>query len=417
MRRVLVILILIAAAAAGGGYWWYTTSQAAMTVEPLSASGSIEAEQVSITAEVGGRIVELNADEGDEVTAGQVLVQLDTAILLAQKREALAAVDTARANLAQVQAGPRAEEVAIAEAALAQAETARDGAKQAWQDALRLRDNPQQLDAQIDQARTQVKLAEENVDLIRAQLALLRDQHKQYEFVGDDRGKTTYQVLGKQIAAAEAAMEAAQAQLAGAQQHLANLLAMRDDPLVADSQVNAAKAAYDSAVAAVGVAQAALDALREGPMPEEVAVAEAQVAQAEAALELLNVQLDKMTLRSPLDGLITSRTVHAGETAAPGATLLTVADLTNVTLTVYIPEDEIGKVKVGQPVKVTVDSFPGQVFEGTVSYIASEAEFTPKNVQTKKERVNMVFAVKVTLPNPTHDLKPGMPADAEFAGE
>ena len=109
MRRVLVILILIVAAAAGGsGYWWYTTYQAAMTVEPLGASGSIEAEEVSITAEAGGRIVELSVDEGSEVTKGDVLVQLDTTILLAQKAQAQAAVETARANLAQVKAGPRA---------------------------------------------------------------------------------------------------------------------------------------------------------------------------------------------------------------------------------------------------------------------------------------------------------------------
>jgi multidrug resistance efflux pump len=102
--------------------------------------------------------------------------------------------------------------------------------------------------------------------------------------------------------------------------------------------------------------------------------------------------------------------------AAAGATLMTIANLDEVTLTIYIPEDEIGKVKVGQTVEVSVDSFPNKVFEGRVSYIASEAEFTPKNVQTKKERVNMVFAVKVKVPNPEHELKPGMPADAVIKG-
>ena len=95
---------------------------------------------------------------------------------------------------------------------------------------------------------------------------------------------------------------------------------------------------------------------------------------------------------------------------------MTIANLDEVTLTIYIPEDEIGKVKVGQTVEVSVDSFPGKVFEGRVNYIASEAEFTPKNVQTKKERVNMVFAVKVKIPNPGHELKPGMPADATIKG-
>ena len=101
-----------------------------------------------------------------------------------------------------------------------------------------------------------------------------------------------------------------------------------------------------------------------------------------------------------------------GEVASPGAVLMTVANLDEVTLTLYIAEDKIGRVKVGQGVEVRVDSYPGEVFEGEVSYISSEAEFTPKNVQTKEERVSMVFAVKVRIGNEGHKLKPGMPADA-----
>jgi HlyD family secretion protein len=121
-----------------------------------------------------------------------------------------------------------------------------------------------------------------------------------------------------------------------------------------------------------------------------------------------------MTLQSPIDGSVTSRSTHSGEAALAGATLLTVANLDEVKLTVYIPEDELGRVYLGQGVEVQVDSFPGRVFTGTVSYISQQAEFTPKNVQTEEERVNMVFAVRVRLPNPDHALKPGMPADAIF---
>jgi multidrug resistance efflux pump len=101
-----------------------------------------------------------------------------------------------------------------------------------------------------------------------------------------------------------------------------------------------------------------------------------------------------------------------GEVALAGATLLTIANLDEVELTIYIPEDELNRVYLGQEVGVQVDSFPGRVFSGTVSYISQQAEFTPKNVQTEKERVNMVFAVRVRLPNSEHLLKPGMPADA-----
>jgi multidrug resistance efflux pump len=155
-----------------------------------------------------------------------------------------------------------------------------------------------------------------------------------------------------------------------------------------------------------------LDELKAGPTVEELAVAEAQVAQAEASGAALEAQIEMMTLHSPIDGIVTSRSAHVGEAAMPGATLLTIANLDEVRLTIYVPEDELNRVYLGQEVEVQVDSFPGRVFMGTVSYISQRAEFTPKNVQTEKERVNMVFAVKVRLPNPEHVLKPGMPADA-----
>jgi len=160
------------------------------------------------------------------------------------------------------------------------------------------------------------------------------------------------------------------------------------------------------------VAQAKLIELKAGPTPEEIAVAEAQVALAQASLSGLLAQKDKMMLRSPIEGVVASRSASAGEAALPGATLLTVANLDEVKLTIYVPEDELQRVYLGQEVQVQVDSFPGRVFTGTVSYISQQAEFTPKNVQTEKERVNMVFAVKVRLPNPQYLLKPGMPADA-----
>jgi HlyD family secretion protein len=167
----------------------------------------------------------------------------------------------------------------------------------------------------------------------------------------------------------------------------------------------------------VEVAQASLDALLARPTPQEVSVAQAQVSQAEAALGILQVQLDKMSLRSPLSGLVSNRSIYVGETASPGDTLMTVANLEEVKLTVYIPENRYGRIQLGQQVDVEVDSYPDQVYQGHVVYISSEAEFTPRNVQTKEERVNTVFAVKILIPNPDHDLKPGMPADATIVVE
>jgi HlyD family secretion protein len=383
----------------------------------IEASGTIEAEEVVIASEFGGRIEDILADEGDEVEEGQLVVVLDTALLEAQLGEAEAAVDAAQANLQRVEAGARPGEVQVAEAFLDQATAARDGAEMAWQDALALRDNPQQLNAQIDQARTQVELAERGVAQAQAQLETLKIQRDALAGAGDDQSKTTYAALDQQVQAAEAAVAISEETLAGVTVQLDNLLEMLDNPVALNTAVNQAEARYDDATAAVQVAQASLDALLARPTAEEVSIAQAQVSQAEAALGMLQVQFDKMSLHSPLGGLVSNRPIHVGETASPGATLMTIANLEEVKLTVYIPENRYGRIQLGQSVNVQVDSFPDRVYEGSVVYISSEAEFTPRNVQTKEERVNTVFAVKILIPNPDHELKPGMPADATIVVE
>jgi HlyD family secretion protein len=413
MRRVLgmIAVIVLLAGAGAAGFWWYTQVRANDVAQTLDASGTIEAETVTIAAEAGGRIVEILADEGQPVGEGQVLVRLDDSLLLAQRAQAEAAVAAAEADLAQVEAQARSEEIAVAEAAMAQAVAQRDGAKMAWDNARKARDNPQELNAEINAAENQVALAELEVEMAQAQLAdtlLLRDQYKSTS--------DNWRVLDFLTTAAEGSVTGAQVQLDGAQRHLDNLIAMRDDPLAADAAVNAAEGNYRVAEAAVNVAQAALDALEEGAMPEEIAVARARVHQAQASLHTLDVQLEQMTIKSPINGVVTSQVIHVGELAAPGATLMTIANLDQVTLTIYVPENRINVVALGQAVDVEVDSFPGEVFRGEVTYIARRAEFTPKNVQTKEERVSMVFAVKVRIPNADHRLKPGMPADATIRG-
>jgi HlyD family secretion protein len=378
----------------------------------IEASGTIEAEDMVIASEFGGRVEEVLVDEGDGVDAGQVLVRLDTDLLEAQIGEAEAALAAARANLARVEAGARPGEIATAEALLQQAIAARDGAERAWQDAQAMRDNPQELNAQIDEARAQLQLAERGVGQAQAQLESLRIERDAYAGAGDDDGKTRYQALDQQVKAAQAAVAIAEETLAGAATNLQNMLEMRDNPMALNTAVNQAKARYEETVAAVEVAQASVEAFLARPTVQELGVARSQVSQAEAAMGILQVQLEKMTLYSPTSGLVTNRSIHVGETAPPGATLLTIANLDEVKLTVYIPENRYGRVQLGQSVSVEVDSFPGQAYPGEVIHISSEAEFTPRNVQTREERVNTVFAVKILIPNPDHDLKPGMPADA-----
>jgi HlyD family secretion protein len=446
MKRgiIVVLVIVVVGGALAGGWWWARTSPEEATQfladagleagraeafvaslggeveaedeEALVASGSMEGEEVSIVSEFGGLIVALHAQEGDEVEAGEVLVELDTSMLLAQKAQAEAAVAAAEANLEIVRAGTHPAEILAAEAVLHQALAERDAAESAWQDAQAISSNPQEIEAQISQARAAADLAAVQIEQAQAEVATAKAERDQYRAQGSMEEKWLYRVFDYQVAAAEAAVEAAQANKEGADANLAALKALRDNPLVLIRQVHMAKGQYDMAVAGVAVALAELEALKAGPAAEEIAVGQAQVGQAEAAVSGLQAQVDKMTLRSPLAGVVTSRSAHAGEAAIAGATLLTVANLDEVKLTIYIPEDELGRVYLGQGVEVTVDSFPGRVFTGTVSYISQEAEFTPKNVQTEKERVNMVFAVKVRLPNPEHLLKPGMPADATLRG-
>jgi multidrug resistance efflux pump len=121
-----------------------------------------------------------------------------------------------------------------------------------------------------------------------------------------------------------------------------------------------------------------------------------------------------LVVTAPQAGVVLEQVAYAGELAAPGATLLRMGDLDHVTLTVYLPVANAGRVRVGQPAVVRVDAYPGEEFQGTVSYLAPEAEFTPKNVQTRQERSDLVYAVKIALDNPEHRLKPGMPAEAEI---
>jgi len=385
-----------------------TACRAARTDDPIAASGFIEGEEVAIAAEVGGRVAEVSVDEGDDVVAGQVLLQLDDTLLQSQRGEASAAVAAAEANLAQVRAGPRPAELAAARAALAQAEARRDGAWQALEHARQAISDPQDLDTQIVEAETQVALAEQEVEMARAEL----NETELRSGIYSEQGGDAEQAASLNVEAARAAVDAAQARLDGARRYLNLLYATRADPLTLEAQLHAAEAEYDAAEAAVAAAQAALDEVEAGATEEEVALAQAQLHQAQATLGLADAQLAQLTLTAPITGVVTSRAIHTGETAAPGMTLLTLANLDQVTLVVYIPENRIGQVQVGQEVEVRVDSFPDRAFIAKVASIAGEAEFTPRNVQTEEERVNLVFAVKVRIPNPDHALRPGMPADA-----
>lgn len=443
---IIVVVVIIGVAAAGIYFatnptiWQQTLVEmelAEVEAGGLTASGFIEAEEVDIASELGGRVIELFAEEGAEVEADQLLVQMDDSLLEAQIEAAGAAVEVARAQLAQAEAGARPEQIRQAEAALMQAQAARDGAYQAWQDTIAIRDNPQELDAQIAQARAQVNAAqaamEQSVAMKDAAEIAYDGFWDAREALEDAREEVReipkpyrppmpswsnlpvqldFHLIPNNYWKAWVGVNSADAAHEGAQIALSDLYAMRENPQELNAQVDAAKTQYQAARAIVGQAEAQLEALKAGATGEEIAALEAQVGQAQAALNTLLKQRDKLSISAPVGGLVLGISIHEGELAAPGGTMLTLGDLDKVTLTVYVPEDQLGKVNVGQDVEVKVDSFPDRTFTGKVVAIAQEAEFTPRNVQTKEERVNMVFAVDVRIPNPDHALKPGVPADA-----
>ena len=198
---------------------------------------------------------------------------------------------------------------------------------------------------------------------------------------------------------------------------LKQLLSIRREPLALIAQKNAAEGRYRLAEAGVVVARAQLTDLLAGPTREEIAVAEAAVRHAEAWAKVLQVQMDRCTSVSPIDGVVLYQSLRAGEVAAPAVTILALADTSELTLEVNVPENRIGQVMLGQPAEVTVDSFPGRTFEGRVCRIADEPEFTPRNTATAEERLNTFYAVEIFLPNPEGLLKPGIPADATIQVE
>ncbi|MBF8283469.1 MAG: hypothetical protein HW378_2384, partial [Anaerolineales bacterium] len=134
----------------------------------------------------------------------------------------------------------------------------------------------------------------------------------------------------------------------------------------------------------------------------------------QAALDTLDVQIGKLKLIAPADGVVLSRAIEPGEFASPGATLLVIGELSDLTITVYVPEDRYGEIALGGTAQVSVDSSPGEKFTATVTHIADQAEFTPRNVQTAEGRKTTVFAVRLSVNNADGKLKPGMPADVKF---
>jgi HlyD family secretion protein len=251
--------------------------------------------------------------------------------------------------------------------------------------------------ATVDHATADIQLrqAEAGVRLADAQLALL---------VKGSRSEDIRQ--------AEAALEQAQATLKVASDDARRMRELVLTGSVTPKQREDADARLTVAEAQEKAASETLNKVRRLARPEEIQAAEARSAQARGAADLLAKTIADCTITAPAGGIVTHKAVEAGELVTPGSTIVTLTELDSVYVMIYVTEMEMGRVRLGDGVEVRIDAFPNKVLPGKVTYISPEAEFTPKNVQTKEDRVKLVFGIKVEIENKDGFLKPGLPADA-----
>jgi HlyD family secretion protein len=218
----------------------------------------------------------------------------------------------------------------------------------------------------------------------------------------------------EEVDQAVAGLEIAKAEAVRLQNEFVRQQELFKQKVISPREFEAAEAASRMSSAKVQESEARLALLKKGPREETIGAARARLEQARQAVALAETRLRDATLTSPLTGIVMANTIENGEYVVPGTPVVTVGDWVNIWLRAYVDETDLGRIKIGQKVKITTDTYPGKAYEGRVSFIASQAEFTPKNVQTAKERVKLVYRIKVNVTNPGQELKPGMPADAEI---
>jgi HlyD family secretion protein len=441
IRRVLPVIFLLALVAAAIVYLNVVSGS---DDGPLSASGTVEAVEVTVMSEVTGRAAEILVAEGDEVEEGEPLIILDDELLSAQRESVLAAIESAKAGLHTAQINLEAAQIQY----------------QMTQDAVQLEDMPLRLEAwrvvspsefslpvwyfakeeAIVAAEHEVIAAQEALEVERANLNDVLEDATHADLV-----EAEARLAGAQAAFLVAEEVQERARRAYDDQELEDYA--EEQYQAAEDELDAAQSHYDQLIsedayeevlkarARVAVAQERLDTARDHLIQmktgdhslqlraAEVALmqAEALIAQAEATLEqaqselaIVDLQQEKLTLIAPISGVIASRNIEVGEILWSGATALEIYQLDTLTITVYVQEDRYGEISLGEKAVVEVDSFPAETFTATVTRIADRAEYTPRNVQTEEGRRTTVFAIELSVSDPTGKLKPGMPANVVF---
>jgi HlyD family secretion protein len=471
-RPLLFVIVAVLVAAGYFGYRYFTDKSDGQ----LHASGTIEAVQVDVSPEMSGKVKEALADEGQSVKTGEPLLNLDDTMLQAQRDVAQSAVDSANNALASAQNAYETAQVQY-DAAVTAARGQQGAARLTDWMAREPGAFDQPLwyfsqDEQINAAQTEVDASQQALQQAQADLDKVVRSLNNADFVNAENrlndvrvaylvaktvrdhaqatgGKISPEAIdlgdinpyapaykikikvakalssnnGDVLSTAQDAFDEAQTELNDAQDTYNSLLNTdaADRVLQARADVSVARERYE-------VAQDTLSRLQTGENSQQVKIAsltlnqakdgvqQAQggVNQAKANLALIDTQLKKLTVYAPMDGVVLTRNVEPGEFVQPGSSAITMANLNDLTITVYIPEDQYGKIHVGQEATVTVDSFSGETFTATVIKIADQAEFTPRNVQTVEGRSATVYAVKLNVSDPEGRLKLGMPADVVF---
>jgi HlyD family secretion protein len=355
----------------------------------LYYSGTIEATQSNLAFHVSGRVKEVLTDEGLSVEKAQVLAVLD-------RHEFAALRDQAQANLQR------------AEQNLRQLETVLEISRKV-------------LPAEVDRAaaavgalQAQLREAKSGYRLQEVERARLAAEASRVTLDNARKDKERYDELFRKGVVAERARDTFNVQFETALKE--NQRAVEAYNLSKEGfrreEIDTARSRLAEGEAAQRLAESNLKKIEAAE--QEVEAARAQVVAAKAALDVTEIQLGHTELKAPYTGMIISRNVEPGEVVTPSQEVLTISDLSRVDLKVFVEETEIGRIVPGQPVDVKIDTFPDKTYAGRVAYISPQAEFTPKIIQTHKERVKLVYLVKVSVPNPNYELKSGMPADAWF---
>ena len=342
--------------------------------EPPRVSGFIEADEIRLGSRVGGRVARVHVGEGQTVDSGAVLVELEPFDLLERERELELALAARAAEYKRFAAGFREEEKGQAKAKLDQL--------QARLDLLRAGPRPQEIEAgrgRLTLADAEKKLAEQAFQRLSK---LIRENAASQQELDNSRE----------------ALEAASANVLVRQQELELQEAgTREEEL-------------REAAARVEESRQAWQLMQHGYRSEEIEQAKAARDSAQAALDAIRRQKEELLIKSPIDGTIEALELQPGDMVAPGAPVLSMLDQNHLWVRAYIPENRVA-VHVGQRVRLTIDSYPDEIVDGTISFVARQAEFTPSNVQTPEERSKQVFRIKVAIKNPRDLLRPGMMAD------